>query len=111
MSRALGGWTRTLANWLRASWPATHEPIDLPTVQLGPLMSDDDVDFHSDMIELRNQLDDLLDGCMDTGEKLRGWVNLVDAHRFGLDWHEQWPVDEAALMIARWREQRAAVPA
>lgn len=61
--------------------------------------------------KLRAQLDDLHNACVDTGEKLRGWVNLVDAHRFGLDWHEQWPVDESALMIAEWRAQRESVTA
>lgn len=75
-------------------------------------MSDDDVDFHSDMIELRCGLDDLLNAAIETGEKLRGYVNLVDAHRFGLDWWEQgWPVDEAALMLANWQAQREAVAA
>lgn len=105
------GWTATLATWLSTSWPASYEPLDLPTITIGPLMSDDDVAFHSDMIELRNQLDDLLNACIDSGEKLRDWVNLVDALRFGLDWHEQWPEDEAALMLARWREQREVVAA
>lgn len=108
----IGGWTRTLAAWLRASWPASHEPIDLPKITIGPLMSDDDVDFHSDMIELRNALDDLLDAAIESGEKLRGHVRLVDAHRFGLDWWEQgWPVDEAALMLSRWRSEREVVAA
>ncbi len=111
MSRSLGGWTRTLANWMRASWPTTHEPLDLPTVTIGPLMSDDDVDFHSAMLELHTILADVHDTCIDSGEKLYDWVNLVDAHRFGLDWREQWPEDEAALMLARWREQRAVVAA
>lgn len=108
----IGGWTRTLANWRRTSWPASHEPLDLPTITIGPLMSDSDVVFHSDMIELRNQLDDLHNACIDTGEKLRGWVDLVDAHRFGLDWREQgWPVDEAAVMLAAWRAEREPVSA
>lgn len=110
--RILTGWTRTWANWRRTSWPASHEPLDLPTITIGPLMSDSDVVFHSDMIELHTILADVHDTCIDSGAKLRGWVNLVDAHRFGLDWHEeQWPEDEAALMLARWREQREVVVA
>lgn len=107
MSRALGGWTRTLANWLRASWPVSHEPLDLPEVKIGPLMTDDDVEFWSDYMELRNSLDDLLDACIASGDKLRGGVNLVDAERFAWDW----PVDEAELLLICWRAEREAVSA
>lgn len=107
MTGIVGGWTRTLALWQRAANVRALQ--DLPTIQIGPLMTDDDVNFHSDLIELRCQLDDLHGACIDTGEKLRGWINLTDAHRFGLEW--EWPADEALALITAWRTERDGVPA
>ena len=104
------GWTRVLAGWQRAANARALQ--DLPMIQIGPLMTDDDVDFHSDLIELRCQLDDLHAACTETGEKLRGRVNLVDAQRFSRDWREQqWPADEALTLIIAWRTERDGVPA
>lgn len=95
----LPGWTRTLALWHQAA--NTRALLALPTITLGPYMSDDDVEFHSAMLELHTMLEDLHDLCIESGEKLRGWVNLTDAHRFGLD--HPWPADEAEAMLQAWR--------
>lgn len=85
------GWARFIAAQIRASWPATHEPLDLPTITIGPLMTDDDVDFHTAVLDLRNTLDDWKRACI--ANPFAGFGSgpeLVDAERFIKAWTEQY---------------------
>ncbi|WP_216639183.1 hypothetical protein, partial [Mycobacterium asiaticum] len=97
---------RTWANWLRISWLLPRPPLELPTIQIGPLMTDDDVQAWGDMLHLRALLDELHNLCIDTGGRID--TVPVEAQRFSDAWFKHWPEDEAAALLAAWREGVAA---